>query len=76
MPGPRLTAPCARHGIELPLCDACASVPAMARWAVTLTGYQLADALETMARDYRYYAPAEAKAILIEAARRARPACP
>jgi hypothetical protein len=73
MPGPRLTTPCAAHGTPLPYCDACASVPAMARWAVTLSGYHLADALETLAREHRYYTGAERLALLIEAARRVRP---
>jgi hypothetical protein len=45
----------------------------MWRWAATLTGYELADALETLDREHRYYTPAESKAILIEAARRVRP---
>jgi hypothetical protein len=70
---PRLTAPCPRHRIVLPLCDHCASVPAMSAWASGLPGYHLADALEVLARDHRYYTPAEERAILIEAARRVRP---
>lgn len=69
---PRLTELC-DHGIELPYCDACSSVPRMNRWASGLSGYQLADALETLDREPRHYRGPEAKAILIEAARRLRP---
>jgi hypothetical protein len=61
------------HQPRLAYCDACSSVPRMSRWAVTLTGYQLADALETIDREPRYYQPPERKAVLIEAARRLRP---
>lgn len=61
------------HGQRLPLCDHCASVPRMWRWAATLSGFELADALETLDREPRYYTDAEAKAVLIEAARRVRP---
>ena len=45
----------------------------MSRWASALTGYRLADALETLAREPRYCTPSEKTAILIEAARRGRP---
>jgi hypothetical protein len=45
----------------------------MSRWAQSLSGYGLADALETAARDSGYYTHAEKLAVLIEAARRARP---
>jgi hypothetical protein len=61
------------HMHRLPYCDQCASVPRMSRWASGLSGYQLADALETLDREPRYYQPAERKAVLIEAARRLRP---
>lgn len=72
MAAPRLETPCPAHGIPLPLCDPCASVPAMSAWASALSGYALADALETLARNRRYYTQAEQAAILIEAARRVR----
>jgi hypothetical protein len=70
---PRLEAACSKHGTPLPLCDACATIPVMSAWASALSGYALADALETLARDTRYYSPAERGAVLIEAARRVRP---
>jgi hypothetical protein len=70
---PRLAEQCSAHGIPLPFCDACASTQVMSAWAGNLTGYQLADALETIAREHRYYTPAEHKALCIEAARRVRP---
>lgn len=75
MTAPRMTSPCP-HQPRLPLCDACASVPRMSRWAEQLSGYALASALETIARDPRYYTPAERLAVLIEAARRLRPLHP
>jgi hypothetical protein len=68
---PRCAERCA-HG-ELRYCDHCATVPRMARWAAGLDGWQLADALEALDREPRYHTHAESKAILIEAARRARP---
>lgn len=72
MSAPRCEETCG-HGQPLPLCDACASVPRMSRWAQALTGYELANALEVLARYPRYYAGAEETAVLIEAARRIRP---
>jgi hypothetical protein len=44
----------------------------MSAWASGLSGYALADALEALGRDSRYYTPAERLAVTIEAARRVR----
>lgn len=71
MNAPRCEKRCA-HGQRLPLCDHCASVPRMSAWASGLSGYALADALEALGRDSRYYTPAERLAVTIEAARRVR----
>ena len=38
---PRMDANCVRHGRPFPLCDHCASVPAMARWSCALAGNEL-----------------------------------
>lgn len=70
VPPPRLEASCARHGGPFPLCDYCASEPAMARWSSGLTASELARALVVLARGERYYSPAEERAVLYEAAKR------
>jgi hypothetical protein len=66
---PRMTEPCP-HRYRLPLCDECASVPRMSRWAMTLTGAQLAGALDVLAENRHWYTSAEQLAVLAEAARR------
>jgi hypothetical protein len=72
MAAPRLEANCTRHGAPLVRCDACSNIHLMAVWTATLSGDELAAALEQLARDRRWYAPSEQLAIMTEAARRVR----
>jgi hypothetical protein len=71
-PPPRLEANCTRHGAPLVMCDHCANIHLMAQWARSLSGDELAAAIERLASDHRWYAPSERMAIMAEAARRVR----
>jgi hypothetical protein len=55
------------------MCDACASIPAMARWANGLSDDELRLSLLRLADDCHWFAPAETRAVLTEAARRIQP---
>ena len=55
------------------MCDACASIPAMARWANGLSGDELRLSLLRLADGGFWFAPAEERAVLIEAALRVQP---
>lgn len=70
---PRLEANCTRHGSPFAMCDACASIPAMARWANGLSDDELRLSLLRLADDCHWFAPAETRAVLTEAARRIQP---
>jgi hypothetical protein len=55
------------------MCDDCASIPAMARWANGLSDDELRLSLLCLADRRFWFAPAEAQAVLIEAALRIQP---